>query len=142
MNNKLLGYRLNLETEKYEKCFEKAGTFYTIGLDENNKFYTFDNANNCNIYNDVTSFELNADFEKPNYTYNNTDIDTYVTIYSKNFVNNYIKTKVEVTLDGSCKFTSNGKKKLITYTDPNGKLNIPVTVYYGGTVYCYIKEVE
>ena len=60
MNNKLLGYRLNLETEKYEKCFEKAGTFYTIGLDENNKFYTFDNANNCNIYNDVTSFELNA----------------------------------------------------------------------------------
>ena len=142
MNNKLLGYRLNLETEKYEKCFEKAGTFYTIGLDENNKFYTFDNANNCNIYNDVTSFELSADFEKPNYTYNNTDIDTYVTIYSKNFVNNYIKTKVEVTLDGSCKFTSNGKKKLITYTDPNGKLNIPVTVYYGGTVYCYIKEVE
>ena len=141
-NKRIVGYRLNLETEKYEKCFEKAGTFYTIGLDENNKFYTFDNANNCNIYNDVTSFELNADFERPNYTYNNTDIDTYVTIYSKNFVNNYIKTKVEVTLDGSCKFTSNGKKKLITYTDPNGKLNIPVTVYYGGTVYCYIKEVE
>jgi hypothetical protein len=81
-------------------------------------------------------------FEKSSYNYNNTDIPTYVTISSKNFVNEYIKTKVKITIEGNCKFTSNGKKELITYTDANGPVNIDVTVTYGGTMYCYIKEVE
>jgi hypothetical protein len=142
MNKRIIGYRLDLTTEKYNKCFEVAGTFYTIGLDENNKFYTFDNSNVCRIYNDVTSYLLDAQFEKSSYNYNNTDISTYVTIYSKNFVNEYIKTKVKITIEGNCKFTSNGKKELITYTSASGPINVDVTVTYGGTMYCYIKEVE
>lgn len=141
-NKRIIGYRLDLTTEKYNKCFEVAGTFYTIGLDENNKFYTFDNSNVCHIYNDVTSYLLDVQFEKSSYNYNNADIPTYVTIYSKNFVNEYIKTKVKITIEGNCKFTSNGKKELVTYTDANGPINIDVTVTYGGTMYCYIKEVE
>lgn len=141
-NKRIIGYRLDLTTEKYNKCFEVAGTFYTIGLDENNKFYTFDNSNVCHIYNDVTSYLLDVQFEKSSYNYNNADIPTYVTISSKNFVNEYIKTKVKITIEGNCKFTSNGKKELVTYTDANGPINVDVTVTYGGTMYCYIKEVE
>lgn len=142
LNTRIMAYRLNLETEKYEKCFEKAGTYYTIGLDENNKFYMFDSNNNCSIYNDVTSYELFAKFEHDSYNYTNGPIDTYVTISSKNFLSEYINTKVELTLSGNCKFFENNRKTLITYTSSTGELNIPVTVTNGGTMYCYIKEVE
>lgn len=142
LNTRIMAYRLNLKTEKYEKCFEKAGTYYTIGLDENNKFYMFDSNNNCSIYNDVTSYELFAKFEHDSYNYTNGPIDTYVTISSKNFLSEYINTKVELTLSGNCKFFENNRKTLVTYTSNTGELNIPVTVTNGGTMYCYIKEVE
>lgn len=142
LNTRIMAYRLNLETEKYEKCFEKAGTYYTVGLDENNKFYMFDSNNNCSIYNDVTSYELFAKFEHDSYNYTNGPIDTYVAISSKNFLSEYINTKVELTLSGNCKFFENNRKTLITYTSSTGELNIPVTVTNGGTMYCYIKEVE
>lgn len=142
LNTRIMAYRLNLETEKYEKCFEKAGTYYTIGLDENNKFYMFDSNNNCSIYNDVTSYELFAKFEHDSYNYTDGPIDTYVSISSKNFLSEYINTKVELTLSGNCKFFENNRKTLVTYTSSTGELNIPVTVTNGGTMYCYIKEVE
>ena len=142
LNTRIIAYRLNLKTEKYEKCFEKAGTYYTIGLDENNKFYMFDSNNNCSIYNDVTSYELFAKFEHDSYNYADGPIDTYVSISSKNFLSEYINTKVELILEGNCKFTENNKKTLITHTQSTGKLNVPVTVTNGGTMYCYIKEVE
>ena len=142
LNTRIIAYRLNLKTEKYEKCFEKAGTYYTIGLDENNKFYMFDSNNNCSIYNDVTSYELFAKFEHDSYNYTDGPIDTYVSISSKNFLSEYINTKVELILEGNCKFTENNKKTLITHTQSTGKLNVPVTVTNGGTMYCYIKEVE
>lgn len=142
LNTRIIAYRLNLKTEKYEKCFEKAGTYYTIGLDENNKFYMFDSNNNCSIYNDVTSYELFAKFEHDSYNYTNGPIDTYVSISSKNFLSEYINTKVELTLSGNCKFFENNRKTLVTYTSSTGELNIPVTVTNGGTMYCYIKEVE
>ena len=142
MNKRIIGYKLNLSTEKYVKCFEIAGTYYTIGIDENNKFYTFDNSNVCHIYNDVTSFLLDVQFEKEKYNYGNSDISTYVKIYSKNFLDEYIQTKVKVIVEGNCHFTENNKKEIITYTDNTGIKNIPVTVTSGGTMYCYIKEVE
>lgn len=142
LNTRIMAYRLNIKTEKYEKCFEKAGTYYTIGLDENNKFYMFDSNNNCSIYNDVTSYELFAKFEHDSYNYTNGPIDTYITISSKNFLSEYINTKVELTLSGNCKFFENNRKTLVTYTSSTGELNIPVTVTNGGTMYCYIKEVE
>lgn len=142
LDTRIMAYKLNLKTEKYEKVFEKPGTFYTIGLDENNKFYMFDSNNNCYIYNDISSYELFATFEHDSYEYDNKPIQTYVTILSKNFVSQYIATKVELTLEGNCKFTENNKKTLITHTQSTGKLNVPVTVTNGGTMYCYIKEVE
>lgn len=142
LNNKILAYKLDLETEQYNKVFEVSGTFNTIGLDESNKFYTFDNNNICRIYNDVTSQLLNIKFELNSYNYNDQDINTYVTIYSKNFMNEYISSKVKLIIEGNCHFTENDKKELITYTESSGPINIPVTVTNGGKVYCYIKEVE
>ena len=140
LNTRIIAYRLNLKTEKYEKCFEKAGTYYTIGLDENNKFYMFDSNNNCSIYNDVTSYELFTKFEHDSYNYTNGPIDTYVSISSKNFLSEYINTKVELTLSGNSKFFETNRKTLVTYTSSTGELNIPVTVTNGGIMYCYIKE--
>ena len=142
MNKRIIGYKLNTSTDTYSKCFEVAGTFNTIGIDENKKFYTFDNSNVCHIYNDVTSYLLDAQFEKTSYNYANTNISSYVRIYSKNFLNNYIQTKVKVMIEGNCRFTENNKKEIITYTNASGTKDIPVTITAGGTMYCYIKEVD
>ena len=131
-----------IEQELPDLKFYKTNLVKCLPLDENNKFYMFDSNNNCYIYNDISSYELFATFEQDSYKYDNKPIQTYVTISSKNFVSQYIATKVELTLEGNCKFTENNKKTLITHTQSTGKSNVPVTVTNGGTMYCYIKEVE
>lgn len=141
LNTRIIAYRLNLETEKYEKCFEKPGTFYTTGFDESNNFYIFDSNNKCSIYNKNTSCELIAEFEQENYDYEDTNIDTYITVYSKNFLGDYINSKVQITLTGNCYFKENNSKELIIITEKEIQ-QIPVIITNGGTVYCYIKEVE
>ena len=140
LNDKILIYKLNLNTEQYEKCFEKAGIFYTIGLDELNNFYIFDDNNNCSIYNECTSNELFAEFEKESYDYEDIDIDTYVTIYSKNFLGDYINTKVKITIEGDCYFKENNLQEIITNTDTE-LVQIPVTITNSGIMYCHIEEV-
>lgn len=140
MNNKIQIQRLNLETEQYEEVLEVPGTFYTVGLDSNNTLYLFDNNNKCTTYNTASSNQLEINFEKSQYKYNNQTINTYVTIYSKNLLNEYISSSVKITLSGNCQFT-NGDKELYTNTDSNGPINIPVAITYGGKIYCYIEEV-
>ena len=139
--NIILGYRFNLNTEKYEKLFERKGNFYEIGFDEYKRLYLCEEER-MSVYNTLTSFTLRADFEKENYEYNNADISTYVRLYSKNFLNKYIKTHVELTLSGPCTFDSNGTKTLVTYTSESDFIDIPVTVTYGGKMQCYVKEIE
>ena len=139
--NIILGYRFNLNTEKYEKLFERRGNFYEIGFDEYKRLYLCEEER-MSVYNTLTSFTLRADFEKENYEYNNADISTYVRLYSKNFLNKYIKTHVELTLSGPCTFDSNGTKTLVTYTSESDFIDIPVTVTYGGKMQCYVKEIE
>lgn len=140
MNNKVQIQRLDLENEQYEEVLEIPGTFYTVGLDSNNTLYLFDNNNKCTTYNTASSNQLEINFEKSQYKYNNQTINTYVTIYSKNLLNEYISSSVKITLSGNCQFT-NGDKELYTNTDSNGPINIPVAITYGGKIYCYIEEV-
>ena len=140
MNNKIQIQRLNLETEKYEEVLEILGVFNTIGLDSNNTLYLFDNNNKCTTYNTASSNQLEINFEKSQYKYNNQTINTYVTVYSKNLLNEYISSSVKITLSGNCQFT-NGDKELYTNTNSNGPINIPVAITYGGKIYCYIEEV-
>ena len=112
-----------------------------MGLDEANNFYIFDSNNKCNIYNKNTSCELIAEFEQESYDYEDTNIDTYITVYSKNFLGEYINSKVQITLTGNCYFKENNSKELIIITEKEIQ-QIPVIITNGGTVYCYIKEVE
>lgn len=142
MKEGIFGYKLDLETEDYEIILNKPGTYYTIGLDENNSLYLCDINDNIEIYNDNTVYELKATFEQDTYEYDNQNISTYVTIYAKNFTKDYIKTKVKLTLDGHCHFNATNNNQLITYTNKNGIVNVPITITYGGSVHCDIQEVE
>ena len=138
----VLGFKFNQETETFEQIINKSGTYYTIGLDENNMLYLFDSNDNCEIYSVNTVDELKAEFEHDEYNYDNQNVSSYISIYAKNFLKDYIKTKVKLTLTGQCYFTQNNQKELITYTDKNGIKNIPITITYGGVLNCDIQELE
>lgn len=140
-DNNITGYYFDKNTNKTIQIFNKTGNYYTMGLDETNNFYIFDSNNHCNIYNKNTSYELIAEFEQESYDYEDTNIDTYITIYSKNFLGEYINSKVQITLTGNCYFKENNSKELIIITEKEIQ-QIPVIITNGGTVYCYIKEVE
>ena len=134
-------YRLDLETETYAKVFESPGTFQTIGLDENNNFYTFDISNKCQIYNLNSCSNLNGRFEYDTYNYDNEDIETNVTIASKNFIGELISSRIHIELSGNCKFR-NGKQEATLNTRLDLEYEVPVIITGPGVVYCNINEVE
>ena len=142
INDRIVVYRLNKDTEENIKVFESIGSYRTIGLDQNHNLYIFDTSNKCTIHNNSSSKSLSISFEATAYTYNGDNIETYINIGSKNFLDEYIKTKVKITIDGNCVFQENNSKELITYTDYNNIKEIPVTITAGGVIYCYIKEVK
>lgn len=131
-----------IQDNKLYNNFELLENEQQIGFDELKRLYVIDQNSKIKILDDPISYYVNASFEKSDYTYNDKDIQTYITINSKNYLNKNIKSKVQITLDGPCKFTSNNSKKIITYTSATENVKVPVTVTYGGTVNCYIKEVE
>ena len=134
-------YKLDLETETYTKVFEAPGTFQTIGLDENNNFYIFDVNNKCQIYNLNSCSALNGRFEHDAYNYDGEDIETNVTIASKNFIGELIASKIHVELSGNCKFR-NGKQEATLNTRLDLEYEVPVIITGSGVVYCNINEVE
>ena len=134
-------HRFNPETETYTKVFEASGTFQTIGLDENNNFYTFDINNKCDIYNRNSCSTLNGRFEYDTYNYDNEDIETNVTIASKNFIGELIASKIHIELSGNCKFR-NGKQEATLNTRLDLEYEVPVIITGPGVVYCNINEVE
>lgn len=140
MNNKIAIYEFNLDEESYEKKFDLPGIYNTVGLDSNNNLYVFDQSNKCTIYNTYSSNELDVKFAKKEYKYNNENIYTYVSVYAKNILGSYINVNVKITLSGNCTF-DNGSQELYTNTSESGSKNIPVTITYGGRIYCYIEEV-
>lgn len=140
-DNAVVGYYFNEKSKSFSKVFEKIGNYFTMGLDSINNFYIFDNYNHCSIYNKNTSNELVATFEKETYDYEETNIETYIQIYAKNFLGQYIKTNVIITLTGNCKFKQNNSKELL-FTTEKQVTTIPIVITDGGTVYCDIKEVN
>ena len=139
-NDKIAIYKFNPNTETYDKKFDLPGIYYTVGLDSNKNLYIFDESNKCSFYNTDSSNELKVKFAKKEYKYNNENINTYVSIYAKNLLDDYINTNVKITLSGNCNF-ENGLQELYTNTEDTGIIDIPVTITYGGRIYCYIEEV-
>jgi len=134
-------YEFNLETETYDKRYEKTGIYNTIGFDSVNRFYAIDNSDNCYIYTNITAVILDVRFEKEAYSYDGiNDIVTYVTVDTKNFLLENVQTEVTVSLIGACEF-ANGTKEY-TFTTPTSSIKIPVTVTGGGKVSSYIKQKE
>lgn len=134
-------WKFNPSKRKYEKGYERSGTFYTLGFDAMRRFYAIDSQGKCKIYTNITACLLDAQFEKQSYNYDGRNpISTYITVYAKNFVLDYISTQVTLTLSGSCMF-ENGSKSY-TFTTPKAEINIPVIVTDGGAVYCHIKQTE
>ena len=119
----------NTDKEKYELIDELNDDFTMIAADENDNLWTFSSITKAlNVYSQYVPMTINAEFELENYDYNGIPIDSYVSYYTRNFGGKYIQTIIEMTLDGPCVFTENGKKVITKVTSPTSKLNIPVQV--------------
>lgn len=105
---------------------------------QNDKSIWLFNNSNFDVLTLSTPIDLNGAFEQETYNYQNQDINSYVTIYAKNFLQEFIKTKIKITLSGPCKFNNN-TKTYIGYTDIQ-EIQIPVIITGAGKCTCNIEE--
>ena len=71
---------------------------------------------------------IDFEFEKPVYNYNNTDINSYITIWAKNADEEYTATNIKLTLTGNVVWQANGLQTLETTTSADGPINIPFVI--------------
>lgn len=71
---------------------------------------------------------IDFNFEKQVYNYNNTDINSYITIWAKNVDEEYTATNIKLTLSGNVVWQTNGLQTLETTTSAEGPINIPFVI--------------
>jgi hypothetical protein len=133
-------YKLNTDTDTWNKVREEAGSFNYIAFDSYKRFYTVNTNNKVTIYSNITTYEIDVHFENISYQYEKDNITTNCIISAKNFLNEYIETTLKVTLTGPVKFMDNTTEKEIKTI--NGVLQEPVYIYNSGQIGVHAVEME
>ena len=90
---------------------------------------------------DTNACILQADFAEEIYDKdNNTKIDTTVSFYAKNFLDEYLETNVKLTLTGPVVFKENNEKTLVISTLKTGLKTVPVTITGYGNIEVIITQ--
>jgi hypothetical protein len=141
MSNCALFYVFDETKEKMVCTYKKPGMFMQIGFDSLNRFITQTSDKTIEILTDTNACTLKADFNEELYDKDDTtDIDTAVSFYAKNFLDEYIETSVKLTLVGPVIFKDNESKELIISTLSTGIREIPVTITGYGSIEVIITQ--
>lgn len=141
MSNCALFYVFDEAKEKMICTYKKPGVFMQIGLDSLNRFITQTSDNTIEMLTDVNACVLKADFSEEIYDKSSTaEIDTIVSFYAKNFLDEYIETNVNLTLIGPVVFKENGLNKLNISTLDSGIREVPVTITGYGSIEVIITQ--
>lgn len=98
-----------------------------IQTDENKLYYiSEDNSIHCQDLNGAVTIDF--EFEKPVYNYNNTDINSYISIWALDSEGNYCATNIKLTVIGNVVWQANGLQTLETTTSAEGPINIPFVI--------------
>ena len=143
---------------EYSFCLlDSSHSFYIFKLTTNNyieQLYYISNinafsVNNGNIWafnnqkfeilTQGTPQDLSVSFEQETYEYQDVYINSYVQMYAKNFLSEYLNINVKLTLSGPCVFENNSNI-LITNTG-NSITTIPVIIRGADKCTCSIEEV-
>jgi hypothetical protein len=131
-------YEFNPEIVSFEKVYEKTGSFDFIGVDAVKRLYTITN-NEIDIISNATICFLESHFEKNEYSYEGTDIETKVFLSAKNFQNNSLHVEVEVHLQGPCYFTD-GTQVASVFTELNKDVSLDVIIKGSGKIDLIVKQ--
>lgn len=139
--NCVLFYVFDEAKEKMICTYKKPGVFMQIGFDSLNRFITQTTTKTIEILTDTNACILQADFEEQLYDKdNNSLINTMVNFYAKNFLDEFLKVNVKLTLIGPVVFTENNSKELIVSTLKTGIKTVPVTITGCGNIQVVITQ--
>ncbi len=135
MSNCALFYTFDETKEKMICTYKKPGMFMQIGFDSLNRFITQTSEKTIEMLTNTNACILKADFNEELYNKDEaTEIDTIVSFYAKNFLDEYIETNVKLTLIGPVVFKDNNSNELIITTSTTGIREVPVTITGYGSI--------
>lgn len=131
-------YKFDKTKERYVRTYRKPGIYNTIGFDTLNRFYMQHNTNAIEVITSMNACTLSADFAEEYYT--NINVDTEISYYAKNFLDEYLNADVKITLIGPVEFKDDKSKTKITKTSINGLKTLPVTITGSGRIEVIITQ--
>lgn len=141
MLNCVLFYTFDETKEKMVCTYRKGGLFMEIGFDSLNRFITQTYDGNIEILTETNACILNADFDEEIYDKEDgIELDTTVSFYAKNFLDEYFETNVKLSLRGPVVFKENNTKELITTTSKDKIKTVPVTINGYGNIEVIITQ--
>ena len=134
-------YSFNEDTQQFIQTFSLCGTFITIGFDTTGRFIAQHKSGAVEIFSETNASILKADFNDEIYNLDDKqEIDTTVSFFAKNYLDEYIETSVKLTLIGPVIFKENNKNTLSISTLKSGIRTVPVTITGNGNIEVIITQ--
>ena len=141
MSNSVLFYVFDETSEKMICTYKKGGMFMQVGFDSLNRFITQTKDYTIEMLTETNACILKADFNEEIYNKNtSSEIETTVSFYAKNFLDEYLETNVKLSLIGPVIFTENETKELIISTLDTGIRTVPVKITGCGNIEVVITQ--
>lgn len=122
------------EAEEWKITYESMTTLKSIVKTDDDMIYALTQNNEliCQDLEGATTIDFT--FEKTSYQYNDSDIVSYIELWSKNSEDEYVETSVKLTLQGNAVWQSNGLQTLTVTTSDEGKLTVPFVIKGQSTI--------
>lgn len=141
MSNSCLFYSFDDTSQKLINTFKIGGVFIVVGFDSLGRFIVQHTNGAIEILTDTNACTLKADFAEELYDKDNASkIDTTVSFYAKNFLDEYIESSVKLTLIGPVVFKENNSKELVISTLKTGIRTVPVIITGYGNIQVIITQ--
>ena len=140
-NYACLFYSFNEDTQEFVQIFKLGGTFISAGFDTLGRFIAQHTNGAVEIFSETNASILKADFNDEIYNLDDKqEIDTTVSFFAKNYLDEYIETSVKLTLIGPVIFKENNKNTLSISTLKSGIRTVPVTITGNGNIEVIITQ--
>ncbi len=127
-------YLLNFEKDKFVITNVLNNRPQYIGADLAENIWIVNKLGEVEMYSPFVPIHVNIEYEFENYNYEGKDIETYISIESKNYLNENIASKLKLTIKGEAVFSNNSDNIIIDTTLETGKKRIPITIKGDGAI--------
>ena len=129
------------DAQEFVQIFNLGGMFISAGFDTLGRFIAQHTSGAVEIFSETNASILKADFNDEIYNLDDKqEIDTTVSFFAKNYLDEYIETSVKLTLIGPVIFKENNKNTLSISTLKSGIRIVPVTITGNGNIEVIITQ--